>query len=160
MKKKIIKTEILVFDNSETFSEPEKEMINAAKQAALKAYAPYSNFFVGAAVLLENDSIFTGNNQENAAYPSGMCAERVAIFHANSLHPGIPVKAIAITAYKDEQYLEIPVSPCGACRQVILETETRFEKPIKIFLVGNKKIYIINNARTLLPVSFDKKNLE
>jgi len=139
-------------------SELQKIIIDS-KNAALRAYAPYSEFKVGASVLLTNGEIISGNNQENAAYPSGLCAERVAIFYANSMFPDIPVKAIAISAYNKNGFLKTPVTPCGSCRQVILETEIRFKSPIKVILVGKNTIQVIQNASQLLPLSFEKDKL-
>ncbi len=132
----------------------DKTLIEKAKEASLKAYSPYSKFSVGAAVLLETGEIIEGNNQENAAYPSGLCAERVAIFYANSMFPEVAVKAIAIIVHKNGSFLDIPIPPCGSCRQVLLETEMRFKKPIKILLASRTKISIIDNATSLLPVTF------
>ena len=107
----------------EECSEIEKKLINAAKHATEKSYAPYSNFKVGAALLLENGEIITGNNQENAAYPSGLCAERVATFYANSVYPNEKVVAIAIAAWSNGKFTDDVITPCGGCRQVLLETE-------------------------------------
>lgn len=159
MKKLKLTIEVSVYENTETFSKIEVLLIEKAKEAAKRAYAPYSGFWVGASVLLENGEIITGNNQENAAYPSGMCAERVAVFYANSLYPSQRVQAIAVSVFKDADYLHHPIPPCGACRQVLLETELRFDTPIKIYLYGKKQIYLIDNASSLLPVQFDKSML-
>jgi len=137
----------------------DSNLITAAQQAAKNAYAPYSRFMVGAAVLLSNNQIVTGNNQENAAFPSGLCAERVAMFYANAKYPNELVKTIAITAQTGGNITAIPVSPCGACRQVLLETEHRFGTPIKIILAGNEKIWIVETAKQLLPIEFGKQHL-
>jgi len=159
MDQKIIETKVNIYRFTEL--EPEIQvLINKAKEQVNNAYAPYSNFFVGAAVLLENGALFVGNNQENAAYPSGLCAERVALFYANGQFPDVPVKAIAIAAYTADEYLAYPITPCGSCRQVILEAETRFEKPIDIYMYGTECIYHIENASQLLPLRFEKKSLE
>ena len=109
---------------------PEDEIIlvNQSREAAKRAYAPYSKFQVGAAVLLENGEIITGTNQENAAYPSGLCAERVAVFYANSKYPDVPVIAIAVTAFTNNKFVQTPIPPCGSCRQVLTETETKNQK--------------------------------
>ena len=141
------------------FSAEEQELIKKCKEAVKYSYAPYSKFNVGAAVLLANGEIISGSNQENVAYPSGLCAERVAIFYANSKFPDIPVKSIAITAFTRNKYIENPVPPCGACRQVIIETETRFKTAIKIILVSRNKITVIEDAKILLPLNFNKNSL-
>jgi cytidine deaminase len=124
------------------------------------AHAPYSEFHVGAAVLLENGKIVTGNNQENAAYPSGLCAERVAIFYASAQYPNSAVKAIAVTVKSKNMVVSEPLSPCGACRQVIAEYENKSEKPIRIIMSGEKgPIYIAKSIESLLPLMFSKKYL-
>jgi len=136
------------------------KLVEEAKKAVFSAYAPYSNFNVGAAVLLENNEIITGTNQENSAYPSGLCAERVALFYANSKYPKVAVKALSVCAYNNDKYLKIPPPPCGSCRQVILETEVRFETPIDIILYGTDKILMFKSAKDLLPLSFSGDNLK
>jgi len=133
----------------------EKALVYKSREAVQNAYSPYSKFSVGAAVQLENEQIVLGNNQENAAYPSGLCAERVAIFYANANFPNVPVKAIAISAFTKNGLLIEPVPPCGACRQVLLEAETRFSKPIIVYLAGKNKILRINNIKSLLPLTFN-----
>ena len=143
------------YDSIEELSQDEQILINKSKEAVKNAYAPYSKFNVGAAVLLENGKIITGTNQENAAYPSGLCAERVAIFYANSQYPNVAIKSIAVTAFTNNKFIETPLPPCGSCRQVIVESETRFNKPIKIYLVSKTKITVIEDAKALLPISFD-----
>lgn len=137
----------------------EQGLIQSAKKAAKDAYAPYSHFKVGASVLLQNGEIISGNNQENAAYPSGICAERVAVFFANAKYPTVPIIKIAICAENENGVLKNPVSPCGACRQVLLETEIRFDVPIKLILIGTEKIITINSVSQLLPLHFKKENL-
>jgi cytidine deaminase len=132
----------------------EKNLINNAKEATVRAYAPYSNFKVGAAALLENGAVVTGNNQENVAFPSGLCAERTTLFYANSQYPDQAVKALAVAAYTKGDFLDKPISPCGACRQVILETEMRYNYPVKIILYGKKEIYVVEGIKDLLPLSF------
>jgi len=138
----------------------QQQLIDKAKEQVQNAYAPYSGFYVGAALELENGEIITANNQENSAYPSGLCAERVAVFYANAQYPDIPVKTLAIAAFTNGEFLKMPVTPCGACRQVLLETELRFEKDITILLYGSQEIYIISCVKDLLPLSFDKLQLQ
>ena len=132
----------------------EKKLIELAKDACTRAYAPYSQFQVGAAVLLANGKIVTGNNQENVAFPSGLCAERTTLFYANSQFPDQTVKSLAVAAYTQGDFLDRPISPCGACRQVVLETEMRYKKPVRIYLYGKSEIYIIEGIENLLPIAF------
>jgi cytidine deaminase len=155
---KIIETKFSILSYDELSSE-EKILIEKSKEQVSKAYAPYSNFNVGAAVLLENGEIFAGSNQENSAYPSGLCAERVAMFYANAQCPNIAVKLLAIAAFSNGKFMETPNTPCGACRQVLLETEDRFEKDITVLLYGSEGIYRLENVRDLLPLSFEKASL-
>ena len=158
MQTKEIKTIIHEYNSIEELTKEDIVVINKAKEAAQKAYAPYSKFNVGACVLLENGELIQGNNQENAAYPSGLCAERVAMFYANANYPDVPVKTIAICAYVNSKLLNEPVPPCGSCRQVLLESEIRFNSPIRIILIGESKILIIDNAKQLLPLNFNNNN--
>jgi cytidine deaminase len=158
MENKKITTNIEIY----TFEELDKskqELIIKAKEQVFKAYAPYSDFHVGAAIELENGEIVTGNNQENSAYPSGLCAERVAMFYANAQFPEVAVKILAIAAYTNGSFLEEPVTPCGSCRQVLLETETRYGKDITILLYGTKHVFKIKNVKQLLPLCFEKSSL-
>jgi cytidine deaminase len=126
----------------------------ACREAALNAYAPYSKFHVGAAVLLANNEIITGNNQENAAYSTTLCAERVALFYANSIYKDIPVTAIAVTASTSHGITHEPVKPCGSCRQALMETEVRFGRAIRIILDGRNKIQVFDGVENLLPFAF------
>lgn len=130
-----------------------------ARKITTQAYAPYSGFHVGAAVLLGNGTIVKGNNQENAAYPSGLCAERVALFYANANYPDTKVVAIAISAAKNGVLVNETVKPCGSCRQVLAETELRFGTPIRIVLDGQEAIVVLKGVESLLPLSFSKKAL-
>lgn len=158
MKEKLITTQIQIATYEELTAE-EKKLIDAAKNATKNSYAPYSKFNVGAAILLDNGEIITGNNQENAAYPSGLCAERVTMFYANSRYPNNAPKALAIASYANNNFLADPITPCGACRQSLLETEVRFKNNIKVYLYGTKHIYIIESIKALLPLSFDNSSL-
>lgn len=137
-------------------SKADAELVGQARKAALRAYAPYSKFFVGAAIKLSNGEIITGANQENAAFPSGTCAERSAIYYAHAQYPDAKVEAIAITAWQDGEYVEKPCAPCGACRQAILEYETLAGQPIRVLLAGSEEVYIIDGIASLLPLCFDK----
>lgn len=158
MQKITIETNVTIY-SFEELENSQKELINKAKEQVNKAYAPYSGFHVGAAVELENGEIFAANNQENSAYPSGLCAERVAIFFANAQYPNVAVKTLAIAAFTNGKFIEEPVTPCGSCRQVLLETEMRFERNIKVLLYGTNHIFQIENVKQLLPLCFEKSSL-
>lgn len=130
------------------------ELIDHAIKATDHSYAKYSHFHVGAALRLEDDSIVIGANQENAAYPSGLCAERSAIFAAQSVHPELRPTTLAIAARNANGLMPRPITPCGACRQVILEMEDRYQKPVKILLYGTEGVYVVQSVKDLLPLSF------
>ncbi len=146
----------------------DKALVDAAKMATKNSYAPYSRFHVGAAILLDNGEIISGANQENAAYPSGTCAERSACFYAAAAFPDVPFKKIAVAAWTAEDnpdaytsqtweslFQALPISPCGACRQALLEYETRFSD-IQVILYGRDKIFIFPSVKSLLPFSFQE----
>ncbi|MDM8160578.1 cytidine deaminase [Labilibaculum sp. K2S] len=160
MKKTQIITTVFEYDSVDELPLKEQELVKNAKEAAHRSYSPYSKFGVGAAILLENDEIIQGNNQENSAYPSGLCAERVAMFYANSKFPNTAVKAIAVTARTNDEFSDKPIPPCGSCRQVLLETEERFNQPIKLILYGEKKIRIVETIKEMLPLYFEKEMLD
>lgn len=135
----------------------DKQLKEAATRVAQDAYAPYSHFRVGAAVCLKNGEIITGSNQENAAYPSGICAERTALFYAAAQYPDVGVETLAIVAFN--QYGQVEgISPCGACRQVLMETTQRFG-PYRVLLCGREECIILEDARYLLPFGFDGSSL-
>ena len=139
----------------EELPEQDRLLIDAAKQATQQSYAPYSQFHVGAAALLEDGTTITGTNQENAAYPSGLCAERTALFYASSAHPNKAIVALAISAHTEGEFTHTPISPCGACRQVMLEIEQRHGHPIRILLYGTEAVYVIEGGVSeLLPLMF------
>ncbi|MGQ8336354.1 cytidine deaminase [Sunxiuqinia sp. A32] len=160
MKTKEIKIIILEFENLSELTPEDQVLVKAAREIANDAYAPYSKFKVGASILLENGKIISGNNQENAASPSGLCAERVALFYANSQFPDSKVKTIAISAINGSKPTTKAISPCGACRQVLVETENRYQHPIKIILDGSRKIHVLNSTNDLLPLSFSSLDLK
>lgn len=144
---------------AETLPPTDQELLAAARKAAEAAYAPYSHFFVGAAVRLSSGLIVQGANQENVAYPSGLCAERVALFSAFSQYPNGELDSIAITAMTASEngtyvYTAMPITPCGACRQVLCEYAARASNPVRVLLGGTKEIWIIDDARQLLPFAF------
>lgn len=144
-----------LYPNWESLQTIEISVVNKAFEAMEKAYAPYSKFKVGAALLLEDGQIIQGNNQENIAYPSGLCAERVALFHAGAQFPGIAVDLICIVAKGDLMPISQLLSPCGACRQVMLESENRQNKPIRIILVNqDNRTMCIDSVQNLLPFGF------
>lgn len=143
----------------EELSAEEQRLVDAAREATLRSYAPYSHFSVGAAVLLENGETVSGTNQENAVYPSGLCAERTTLFYANSQYPTAAVVALAIAARNEAGLLSRPLPPCGACRQVMLETEQRFGRPMTLLMSGTEEIYRINGVQHLLPFAFDSEFL-
>jgi cytidine deaminase len=153
----IIQTEIKIFSDRVLLPVQEADLLKVAHKSAKNAYAPYSHFKVGAAILLKNGHIIFGNNQENAVYPSGMCAERVALFYAGSQFPDIPITKIAITAIGSEKEVSQPVPPCGNCRQALLEYEIKFNQPIEVIMGSEKgEIYIAKSVADLLPLSFSK----
>lgn len=140
-------------------SKDEQQLIEAAKEATNNSYAKYSNFCVGAALRLSDDSITIGANQENASFPLGLCAERTAIFAAQSQHPELPVKTIAIAARNTDGFMKAPISPCGACRQVMLEIEDRYKQPMRILLYGTDGVLCINSVKDLVPLCFVDENM-
>ena len=158
MENKNITTKIIVCSYEE-LNDEEKKLVDAAKEASNRSYAPYSRFQVGAAVRLAGGVLVSGSNQENAAYPSGTCAERTTLFYANSQYPDRAVEALAIAAQTGGKFIEHPTAPCGACRQVILETEERYRYPIRIYLYGTDEVYIVESIRSLLPLCFGKSDL-
>ena len=160
MKQKNISFSYTEFDKAEELDAEDRELLQSAEKAAAHAYAPYSRFSVGAALRLESGTIVTGTNVENAAFPSGICAERNAISNAVSNHPGDKPVAIAITAFPGGSHTSEPVSPCGNCRQVIAEEENRNGKSIRIILGGSSKIRIIEKGADLLPLQFNSDSLK
>lgn len=149
-----------VYESLNELDENTMNLMNKAIQARKTAYAPYSKFSVGAALELDNGEIVLGTNQENAAYPSGLCAERVAIFYAGSQFPNSKVLKICITASPIDRDSDIPIPPCGACRQSIAEYEFKQEKPIEIYFMGAKgEVYKSESLKNLLPFMFDKNHL-
>ena len=143
--------------NMDELSAEEKHLIELAIEATSRSYAPYSKFHVGAAVRLDHGVEIIGCNQENAAYPSGLCAERTALFAAGAQYPDVPVRMLAIAARGTHGELEAePVPPCGSCRQVMIESETRAKAPMRILLYGKKYVYVIDGIRKLMPLTFSE----
>jgi len=159
MKTSEIRIVVQEFENIDELPEADRHLVLEARRITTQAYAPYSGFCVGAAILLDNGKTITGNNQENSAYPSGLCAERVTMFYANANYPASAIKTIAISAQKGGVLVDEPVKPCGGCRQALAEAEVRFGNGIRIILDGNEKILVLNGVESLLPLSFSKKSL-
>ena len=152
----LIQTEVKIFADNSKLPIKEADLLEIAHESAKHAYAPYSHFKVGAAILLKNGHIISGNNQENAVFPSGMCAERVALFYAGSQFPETPISKIAITAIGTEKEVTQPVPPCGSCRQALLEYEIKFGEPIEVIMAGEKgEVFIVKSVKELLPLSFN-----
>ncbi len=160
MKNITITTQFSVFDTIQELPKDIQSLMDQAIEIRKKAYAPYSKFRVGAAILLDNGKIILGSNQENAAYPSGLCAERVAIFYVGSNYPEAKITAMAISAASDSNKTKAPIPPCGSCRQAIAEYEIKQETPIEIYFMGEiGQIYKSESLKNLLPFMFDKKFL-
>jgi cytidine deaminase len=159
MKIKTIELKVFEYSNSDDLTELDRKLILCARAAGNNAYAPYSGFRVGAAVFLENGEIITANNQENAAYPSGLCAERIALFYASANFPSVAVRALAVSNLNNGGIRAEVAKPCGACRQVIAEYEDLAGTPIRIILDGENSIYVIEGIDNLLPLRFKNSDL-
>jgi cytidine deaminase len=160
MIKRNISTSWTEFNSIEELNGDDKELVSAAREAAQNAYAPYSKFYVGAAVRLETGIIIKGANVENAAFPSGICAERSALSYSASNYPSVKPVAIAVAAFTEDGLTKEPVPPCGNCRQVIAEEEFRNKVNIRVILSGKSKIQIIDKGGDLLPLQFNMNNLK
>lgn len=153
MQEKKVITKIQVYSYTD-LTEADKKLIDLAKEATKSSYTPYSHFNVGAAVRLENGVLIKGCNQENAAFPAGICAERSACFNAGANYPDVAIEAIAIIAVQNGEVVKDPCSPCGVCRQALLEFETRSGKPMQVLLAGRDKVFHLESMKSLLPLSF------
>ena len=161
MKKHVLESYLEVYDSIAELPEKIQNLINKAQQAREKAYAPYSLFKVGAAVQLENGMVVTGNNQENAAFPSGLCAERVAVFHAAAQYPDVAIETLALTVRSLQKRIDKPTPPCGACRQVLAEYELKQDTPMVIYFMGETgKVVRSESVNNLLPLFFDSSFLK
>ena len=150
-----------VYESDTELDAADKALLQAARKVTEKAYAPYSNFWVGAVAKLANGETISGTNQENASYPVGICAERALLASASMLHTNIPVDTMAIAYHNINGESDHPVSPCGMCRQYIAEYETRMKQPIRLILSGMKgKVIIVDKASQLLPLSFGSDDLK
>ncbi len=160
MKEKKIEFAYEVYDDISELNEQDAWLLNEAQAVTEQAYAPYSKFHVGAVAMMENGQVVAGTNQENASYPVGICAESVLLGTAANIHPHIPIKSMAISYNSDEVKSDHPISPCGMCRQALMEYETRLKQPIRLVLGGMEgKIYIIKTASLLLPFAFTSNEL-
>ena len=160
MKEVKIETVLMVYDSIDSLPNDIKDLMNFAIDARDKAYAPYSKFNVGAAILLDNNEVVIGSNQENASYPSGICAERTAIYYAGARFPEAKILKLALTASSKKQVTDKPIPPCGACRQAIAEYELKQESPIEIYFMGAKgKVVKSNSITNLLPLVFENSVL-
>lgn len=161
MEKKQIAFTYELYTNSEELTPQDQNLLNQARRVTEQAYAPYSQFHVGAAALLANGEVITGTNQENAAYPVTICAERVLLGIAAMLHPDTPIETLAISFSSEHRDAAHPISPCGMCRQALLEYEGRMQQPIRIILSGQSgQVYIIETAKQLLPFAFTSSELK
>ena len=158
MKEIDLVSKVRIYDYEE-LTESDRELVELAKKATQTSYAPYSGFCVGAAARLSDGTIVTGSNQENAAFPSGTCAERTALFYANARHPGQSVEELAVAAYTRGNFLKVPIPPCGACRQVILGVEERYAHPVRILLFGTDGTYVVDSVKALLPLQFSGETM-
>jgi len=160
MKERKFEFSFEVYDSIDELSAEDQQLLTEARNVTEQAYAPYSNFRVGAAAKLENGKIVTGTNQENASYPVGICAERVLLSTVSSLYPDVPVTTMAVSYQSNKIKSDHPISPCGMCRQALLEFEGRTSKLIRLILAGIKgKIYVIRSASQLLPLAFGSEEL-
>lgn len=160
MKELKLEVNLSVYEDYNELPKSVADLMDAAIKARDKAYAPYSKFHVGAAIMLDNGVVVTGNNQENASYPSGLCAERTAIYYANSQYPGAKILTMALTAGLIDGSTSTPIPPCGACRQAISEYEVKQKRPIEIYFMGvTGKVIKSDSLENLLPLIFDKSFL-
>jgi cytidine deaminase len=159
MREREVRMSYTEYPNLEELPEVERKLVEEAVSAASGAYAPYSHFMVGAAILLDDGTIVRGANVENAAFPSGSCAEKTALTNAVTNYPGRRTVAIAITALPDGDINHEPVPPCGNCRQMLLEEEHRQGKPIRVILTGKERTIVLKSSESLMPLSFTKSNL-
>ncbi len=162
MKKREIKTiETEIYDSLEDLNQADRELMEQAVNIAKQAYAPYSGFYVGAAVQLENGEVVLGTNQENVAYPSGTCAERTAFYYAGTHFPNVRITKVAITARSNDFEVDYPVSPCGSCRQSMFEYENKQNAPIRVITMGESgKIRVAMSIADLLPFTFNEEGLK
>ena len=159
MHKRVFQITADEYEKLSDLPQEDQKLVLLARESSENAYAPYSKFLVGAAVLLANGEIIKGNNQENADFTDGLCAERLALFYAHACFPDVAVTAMAVTAKNAHGLVSDPTPPCGSCRQVLVETESRYKQPIRLILDGAKKILVLNGADNLLPFAFKPDSL-
>ncbi|MBF00136.1 cytidine deaminase [Flavobacterium coralii] len=160
MEKLTITSTFNVYQSADELPEDVKDLMQQAVEVRKTSYAPYSHFHVGAAALLDNGRVVLGSNQENAAYPSGLCAERVAVFQAGAVYPDAKIIKIAISAAAEDKVVDSPIPPCGSCRQAIAEYESKQETPVEIYFMGETgKVYHSPSLQNLLPLVFESKYL-
>ena len=161
MKESVVRCVYQEYAGVEELPAEDRALVAAARSSAAQAYAPYSRFRVGAAIRLTSGKVVTGNNQENASYPEGLCAERVALFAAGATFPADPVEAIAVAAQSDDYRIDRPVTPCGACRQAVAEYEHRHRQPIRMLMTGESgPVLVAAGIEHLLPLLFDAAQLK
>ena len=161
MQTKEIVTRLDVYNDSGELPADEEELLSLARRATRNAYAPYSGFQVGAAIRLADGTLVSGTNQENASYPAGLCAERVALSAASAMYPGVPVTALAVAYFNQRGNNDRPISPCGICRQTLAEYQQRSGKPIRIILGGGSgEVFALAEATGLLPLAFTSEELK
>ena len=159
MQRKIYQIFTEEYEKLDDLPSADQELILTARESSKNAYSPYSKFSVGAAALLANGEVIKGNNQENADFTDGLCAERVALFYAHAIYPNVAVTKLAVTAKNQNGLIPGPAQPCGSCRQVLVESESRFNQPIRLILDGAEKIMVLNGADNLLPFAFKPDQL-
>ncbi len=160
MRTRNINIEYIEYDSPEQMNPEDAELVSMAIDISRNAYTPYSKFHVGAAIRLDDGTVVTGCNQENAAYPSGLCAERTAMFYASAHYPDKAMRTIAIAAVQDGKICDDPATPCGACRQVMAEYQTKSGQPLAVILAGGKRIWKFSKVDDLLPLIFDSLKTE
>lgn len=160
MEEQIVQFQYQVYESIQELELDDRLLLEAAQQATQHAYAPYSNFRVGAAVRLLNKELVIGSNQENASFPVGICAERVALSTVSSVHPGETISSMAVSYQSESNKSNTPISPCGICRQTLSEAQQRQKSPIRLILGGmTGRVYVISNAGNLLPLVFTGEEL-
>ncbi len=160
MEKRHVGFDLTIYEGEQSLPPGDRELLSKAREATSSAYAPYSGFRVGAALLLESGEVIIGSNQENASFPSGLCAERVAVFQKGARFPEGVIEVLAVVALSPGKHLKIPAAPCGNCRQSLLEYEHRQESPIRILLqADNGSVYECPSVSALLPLGFDQSYL-
>ena len=160
MTSKSITIDFVEYESPAEMEPQDRELVEAALEARGGSYSPYSKFRVGAALRLADGTIVKGANQENAAYPSGLCAERTAMFAAGAIHPGVAFDTLALVGGNGDEVCEMPASPCGACRQVMAEYQRLYDRPLRTILIGTHAIYKFDKVEDLLPLIFDSLKVE